>query len=115
MAVTSIQQLTFIIKETSVTCTVKRSKKRRRTLAMVMDPQEGIVVLIPWRTSDASLHEFIYSHQRWILARVSQLQGLPDYKLATGDQLSYLGGAYPLRVVEGVKRRTACIMKGNCT
>ncbi|MFI4955461.1 MAG: hypothetical protein ACHP9Y_06065, partial [Gammaproteobacteria bacterium] len=68
--VVSVQQLVINIGETSVNCTVKRSKNRRRTLSLMMHPKEGIVAHIPWRTSAEYLQEFIKGHHKWILARV---------------------------------------------
>ena len=107
----SIQEedITILIGAQQVSCKVKRSKKRRRTLALMMDPQEGIVAHIPWRTSKAYLQDFINSHHKWILSKVNKLNTLPQYRFVTGEQLAFLGQMLPLVVTEHDKQRSRCV------
>ena len=74
-----------------------------------MDPQEGIVAHIPWRTSKAHLQEFILDHQKWILNKVAKLTTLTRYDFITEEQLPYLGKMLFLVVTENSKQRSQCI------
>jgi predicted metal-dependent hydrolase len=102
--VVAVEEIAINMGECVVNCTVKRSKKRRRTLALMMHPQEGIVAHIPWRTTAEYFQEFLHGHRRWILARVQQLNALPKHTLNTGEQVSYLGQICNLKVTESPKR-----------
>ena len=105
----AMQQIVIPIGETLINCTVKRSKKRRRTLSLVLDPQEGIQVHIPWRTSAEYLQEFITSHHHWILDKVKQLDAMPRYVFMTGEQIPYLGQWCSLIVSHAHRATCICV------
>lgn len=106
--VVSVQPLEIKIGEISINCTVNRSKKRRRTLSLQFDPQTGITAHIPWRTSAEYLHQFIHSHEKWILKRLNQLNAIPHYTFTTGEQIPYLDQVCHLIVSTKPKQRACC-------
>lgn len=96
--------------------TVKRSRKRRKTLSMMMHPQRGVIVSVPWRTSTAELQNFIHAQKSWLLASMHQLKTLPRYTFTTGEQLAYLGEACCLKVTQNETQAAGCkYTPGNLT
>jgi predicted metal-dependent hydrolase len=71
---------------------VVRSAKRRRTLQITVDPDDGVVVAVPMRASWADINAFVRQKARWILKTVGQMREQGRRRgFVSGESLPYLG------------------------
>lgn len=96
-----ISRSTFSIDELSFEYTVKRTKRRRKTLSLSLHPHEGLVLLIPWWTHERDIHSFLSTHCSWIISRMKGFKPLPRYELTEGEPLFFEGQPTFLEVAEG--------------
>ena len=58
--------------ESDIPYTIVRSKRRRRTVEIRVDPERGVLVTVPQRTSAAEIAELVRKRARWIQRRSSE-------------------------------------------
>jgi predicted metal-dependent hydrolase len=108
----AVQQITFHIQEEQIQCTIKRSKKRRRTLSMQLHSREGIIVQVPWRATKSEVQNFIDDNHKWLLKQAQQLKSVPSLRFNSGEKLSYLGESCYLTIIES-NSRSRCEYQDN--
>jgi len=90
--------------EHTVAYRVRRSP-RRRTIAIALDPREGLIVYSPMRVSAEGLREFLQDKARWILSNAKKLEEAkaraPALTWEPGGDLPFRGGRVPLRLEPG--------------
>jgi hypothetical protein len=78
-------------------------RSRRKTLALIVQPNGRVVVRAPLRTSQKIVDTFITSKQDWIeKTRKTQLERAKKYPVhhfLPGEQFWYLGKQYSLQIV----------------
>jgi hypothetical protein len=84
-------------------------RSRRRTIALVVEPDGRVIVRAPARLPDAAIRSFVAEHSEWIRQKQAEQEqrrercgrpaGAPR-QFIPDEMFSYLGQAYPLRVVE---------------
>ncbi len=78
---------------------VVRSARRKRTITITIDPDEGIRVSAPLRTPNAEIEAIVRKRADWILRKLAEERPKPQPRqFATGDKLYYLGREIPLLV-----------------
>ncbi|MBP7340904.1 MAG: SprT family zinc-dependent metalloprotease [Smithellaceae bacterium] len=81
---------------------LNRSGKRKKTLSVQIGKNSEITVYAPSFTPIAEIDRFVEEKKGWIartLTRQADLPALPEEKkIATGEQLYYLGASHPLEV-----------------
>jgi predicted metal-dependent hydrolase len=86
--------------ESNFDYTVERT--RRRTVAIYVDPQKGVVVRAPKRASDREIHGFLMKKAPWILRKLDEVQQraaeTPNHTYRGGDVFLYRGEQYLLRI-----------------
>lgn len=75
---------------------VRRSRRRRTTFEIALDPQRGVVVSVPWRTTERDVEAFVRTRGAWVRARLTRVPA--PGTLGSLDALPYLGSAIALRV-----------------
>ncbi len=82
---------------------VERSKKRKRSIALLICPERGLVVQAPYYTSDTHIAELIVERKAWIQKKLQQMQVFQ----VKDDRYFYLGNPYHLEIspVTGLKNR----------
>jgi predicted metal-dependent hydrolase len=81
-------------------------RSKRKTLAVIVQPDGSLVVRAPLRAPERSIWEFIEIHADWIEKKKAEaLAALPatPRQYVPGELFMYLGNAYPLEIVKGQK------------
>jgi predicted metal-dependent hydrolase len=79
---------------------LKRSAKRRRIVLTVDD--RGLVVHVPWRTSERAISQVIAESESWILRKLAEWHGKKPHSRAwtSGELLDFLGRQLRLELRE---------------
>jgi len=81
---------------------VERSHKRKKNIAIVIDPVKGIVVYAPILVSEAQIHAFVEKQSHWIIkhwhSNQSNKAKIEYSSLKTGSKIYFLGQPYTLLV-----------------
>jgi predicted metal-dependent hydrolase len=93
-----------------------RRSTRRRTVAVAVDPFEGVLLTAPRGVAVSRLDEVVRDKARWIVERlrtVGQVETpVPPRQLVSGESYLYLGRAYRLRVREAASDGAAKLSRG---
>jgi hypothetical protein len=80
--------------------TLKRSKKRKKTISLQISPNAQLTVYAPYYTPVAEISRFLEEKQNWIDKSIrKQLAIRPEdnkKEYSTGEEFYYLGQTYPL-------------------
>ena len=77
--------------------TVVRSARRKKTIEITLDPERGVVVRSPARTSRKDIAELVRQRAGWILHRATEDILCPKPRRFTdGETLFYLGRELPI-------------------
>ena len=77
--------------------TVIRSARRKKTVEITLDPQDGVIVRSPARTPLRELAELVHKRAAWILSRATEDILRPKPRRYTdGETLLYLGKQVPI-------------------
>jgi predicted metal-dependent hydrolase len=77
-------------------------RSRRKTVAILIEPDGQLTVRAPLRLSEPRIQAFVESHADWIAKNLARLQAAPPvpiHRYADGETFLYLGQAYPLILV----------------
>jgi hypothetical protein len=102
---------------TTIEYAVTRSD-RRKTISLVVDPSEGVVVIAPQNLKAKALHEVVRNKVSWILekqALIDEIEEPPKEKeYLSGEKFPYLGRHYRLKVIrsEDVEEPHAALYHG---
>ena len=77
--------------------TVIRSKRRKKTLEITLDPQQGVIVRSPARTTLREIADLVQKRAAWILRKATDdiLRPKPR-RFTDGETLFYLGREIPI-------------------
>ena len=77
--------------------TVIRSRRRKKTIEITLDPQDGVIVRSPARTPLRELADLVHKRAAWILSRATEDILRPKPRRYTdGETLLYLGEEIPI-------------------
>ncbi|MBI3977943.1 MAG: M48 family metallopeptidase [Chloroflexi bacterium] len=92
---------------TIIEYTVVRSRRRRKTVEIRVDPDKGVVVAAPMRAPAAEIREIVAKRAAWIVQQTSRQLLQPRRKeFVGGESLPFLGQHLPLSVLDADVRRT---------
>lgn len=84
-------------------------RSRRRTVAIYIDPQRGVVVRAPKRASDRAIRGFLLKKAPWILRKLVEVKQraaeMPRHTYLDGDVFLYRGEPLTLRMAPAKKNR----------
>ena len=94
--------------------TVIRSARRKKTVEITLDPQDGVIVRSPARTPLRELAELVHKRAAWILSRATEDILRPKPRRYTdGETLLYLGREIPIVTsASGASKVTASLHDG---
>jgi predicted metal-dependent hydrolase len=79
--------------------------RRQKTVAVVIDPLDGVLLRAPVATPVEKLDEIVHGKAIWILERLRKLRDLPPLpsprQLVSGETFLYCGRQYRLRLEAG--------------
>ena len=91
--------------DTSIEYTVRRSKRRKKTVQISVD-KGSVVVASPMRTPNAEIRAIVEKRGGWILERLKDFPGEPEpLQFVSGETVSYMGESLEL-LVESVGGRS---------
>ncbi len=89
-------------------------RTRRKTIALMIDPQGRLIVRAPLRTSEARIRAIVAQKQAWIEQKqqLARQNRRPEgaQRFVEGREFYYLGQRYPLTIVE--RRRPLLRLNG---
>src|SRR5712691_7596030 len=86
------------VDDTTIRFEVVRSRRRRRTLEIVLDGPHGIRVAVPYRTSRADIANFVRQRAAWIARQFAAESRTRPHEWVSGESLPYLGRRLQLDV-----------------
>lgn len=95
---------------TAISYTLRRSRRRRRTMQLSLGPEGGLIVAAPMRTSHREVEAFVQQKARWVRRALREAREREEFlrrDFITGESIPYLGQALQLCLVDaGVGQRT---------
>ncbi len=84
----------------NINYTVKRSRKRRKTISLQISNNSEVTICAPYFTPAGEINRFVREKQNWIQKTMQkQTSYLPkEKKYASGELFYYLGESFPLEV-----------------
>ncbi len=100
---TDTRQLVF--GSTVIEYTLRRSRRRRKTVEIAVDPVDGVLVAAPAFATNAEVESIVRRRAPWIVRRLAAVENgdgaAPRREWVTGETVLYLGRQYRLRFVDG--------------
>ena len=88
--------------ETRLTYTIRRSARRKKTVAVMVEPTGSVLVVAPVRISIDRLDAIVTRKAQWIIGRRQQSEDhgppLSPREFVSGESVLYLGRHYRLKV-----------------
>ena len=85
-----------------LTYTIRRSARRKKTVALKVEPKGGVLVLAPADCPTDEIDDIVTRKAEWIMQKLQLLRETPapaaPREFATGESVSYLGRQYHLRI-----------------
>jgi predicted metal-dependent hydrolase len=79
-------------------------RTRRKTIALIIQPDGRLVVRAPLRVSNATIRQLVEEKASWIRTKREQIKTAPPppapKKYQNGEEFWYLGQRYPLEIVK---------------
>lgn len=86
----------------NINYTLKRSRKRRKTISLQISSSAEVVVSAPYFTSEYEINNFVREKENWIRKTIQKQKKTPDQvrekSFTTGEYFYYLGSPCPLEV-----------------
>lgn len=74
--------------------------KRRKTVGIIIDPEQGVVVRVPENLAKDKIKELVKSKVNWIINKQKLLEDIPKAKkFVDGEELIYMGKNHILKVI----------------
>lgn len=106
------KQYTVAGPEGAIAYSIVRSRRRRRTISVNVEPEGGVVVHAPQRTTLAEIQAVVVKHALWIARRMAQVQAVARRALGEGASLLFLGHPFRLSIVNAETRRASVALMG---
>ena len=88
--------------ETQVVYTIRRSARRKKTVAVTVDPTGGVLLVAPEHFATSRLDAVVRRKAAWIVQRLRRVQShdppLSPREFVSGESVLYLGRHYRLKV-----------------
>lgn len=111
---------TISIDGVEVDVQVERSRRRRRSVAFVLESPTRLKVAAPERMSVSTIDSIMRRHERWLARQVALLRAAPPLYISAqrlfveGETIPYLGFPLRLRIAHDPARRQGCALSPHC-
>ena len=81
-------------------------RSRRRTIALIINPEAQLIVRAPLRAPAAMIDEMIQKKRSWIQKKIAEIKQRPQaigHAYEEGEIFYFLGRSYPLHIVDDDK------------
>jgi len=84
----------------NISYTVKRSRKRRKTISLQISNNSEVTICAPYFTPAGEINRFVREKQNWIQRAIQKQTSLrtKEKEYTTGELFYYLGESFPLEV-----------------
>ncbi|TDX48218.1 M48 family metallopeptidase [Orenia marismortui] len=86
-------------------------RSNRKTLAIIVDPEDGVVIRAPKHLSKSKIRELLKKKGNWILKKKEKVSEIKPKtapkKFITGESFLYLGESYKLRLIKDISKEIA--------
>lgn len=100
------------------TYTIKRSRKRKKTISLQVCADANVIVSAPYFTPADEIRRFVGEKQGWIDKTVARQKKETaqnkDKEYETGEQFLYLGQLYPLEMFFDPFENAGVVFRNNC-
>jgi len=101
----------------NINYTVKRSRKRKRTISLQISDKAELVIAAPYFTPIGEINRFVQEKQNWIHKTIKRhkeesIKNKPR-EYITGEMFYYLGESFPLEVFCEQNERKGLVFWGN--
>ena len=91
---------------TTIHYSVVRSRRRKKTIEITLDPMEGVLVAVPTHVPADDIAAVVMRRSRWIVRRASDKVLQPHRKeFLSGESLPYLGRQVRMFIQKGTGKR----------
>jgi len=107
----------FMCAHQSVAYSVRRSRRRKRTVALYVEPEGHVRILAPARTHFSFIEKMLRQRADWISRRLAEHRRREMNSaraFADGECVLYRGETHALRVVEDRARPQGCEIRNGC-
>ncbi|MDO8611981.1 MAG: SprT family zinc-dependent metalloprotease [Dehalococcoidia bacterium] len=101
----------------AIAYTLRRSRRRRRTVELSIDPALGLIVAAPAKTPLSEIDGFLRRKARWIRKALENEREREQHlrrDLTSGEFLPYLGRAFTLSLVEAEPAGERAVLVRTC-
>lgn len=99
------RQETIEIPDSDLPATIVRSKNRKRTVSLGIDPSGKVIITAPTSTPLETIVEITRSKLDWINKHLKEKRQLEEYhfdkEFISGESIQFLGKLYILKIIEG--------------
>lgn len=113
----STNPTTLLIGDTELPYTLHRSRKRKRTVAFSIEPENGLCVVAPLHTKVAYIEKMLNRRSAWIIKKLADLDKhgtqTKPHQFISGEVFSFLGAQYTLHVTQSADAKMGCAIADN--
>jgi len=101
----------------NINYTVKRSRKRKRTISLQISDKSELVIAAPYFTPAAEINRFVQEKQNWIHKTIQKRKEdsikNKSREYINGEMFYYLGESFPLETFFEQNERKGLVFRGN--
>ncbi|HLI12749.1 MAG TPA: SprT family zinc-dependent metalloprotease [Alphaproteobacteria bacterium] len=106
----------LMLGKTAIPYRVKRSPRRKRTIALIIEPGSDLTILAPATAELSRIEAVARRRTGWILRKLADIRerahSQHSHEFVDGESLTYLGRQYRLRVSHAGTGKPSCKLRG---
>ncbi len=107
---------TLMLGKTAIPYRVRRSPRRKRTIALIIEPGTDLTILAPATAEVARIEAVARRRAGWILRKLADIRerahAQRPREFVDGESLTYLGRQYRLHVTYAAAAKPSCKLRG---
>lgn len=87
-------------------------RSKRKTIALIIDPEEGLLVRAPERITDRQIEQIVRQKSNWIIKKQEKLKRIKpvvEREFINGENLPFLGELYEIEVMESGETKSVTV------
>lgn len=107
----------LVLGNTNFSLAIKRSQRRRRTVALVVEAPDQLSICVPQNTQFITIEKILKRRARWIFRKAADIAEFVRFKTKkeklNGSSIYYLGRHYRLRFTDKEDIQQKCKLNGS--
>jgi predicted metal-dependent hydrolase len=100
----------IVLNGDNIPFSVRRSRRRKRTIAFRLDAYGTVQVIAPVRSSPGTIHNVLQKHAAWVTNRLAEYRSANDAR-EDGQNVFYLGHACRMQVARNMAAPHSCALR----